>query len=189
MNRDVIEIIPYQAIWKDQFNTAQQDLRKALGDIAVCIEHIGSTSVVNLASKDRIDIQIGVEEISQQTLDLINQKLTDLAFTDAYLSTDHLPPGESDPLEWQKIYLKGVSPRWDFKANIHIRKVGAKNYHYALLFRDYLRNHPESAVAYARLKKSLSKYTKFDRDAYCDIKDPVCDLIMINAKVWAESLE
>ena len=187
MKRDVIEIIPYQEIWQEQFKFAEQELKRALGDICLCIEHIGSTSVRHLVAKDRIDMQIGVNEISTECCELINSRLSELGYPDAYLSTDHLPPNEFDQQDWKKIYLSGVNSRWKFKANIHIRKVGAKNYNYALLFRDYLRNHPESAKAYARVKQSLAKHTRHDRDTYCEIKDPVCDLIMVNARSWKES--
>lgn len=184
MNRDIVEIIPYQKVWQEQFELAKADLERALGDTCTCIEHIGSTSVQNLASKDRVDIQVGVREISQEICNVINAKTKELGLPDAFLSSDHLPPGENTEHEWKKIYLQGISSRWDFKANIHIRKVDAKNYQYALLFRDYLRHHPESALAYARLKLALAKHTSFDRDAYCEVKDPACDLIMINARDW-----
>lgn len=186
MKRDFVEIVPYQKIWQKQFQIAKEHLKTTLGDICFSIEHIGSTAVINLASKDRIDIQIGVEEISEELCELINTKLLKSGFPKAFLSVDHLPPNEADYNEWKKIYFKGANLKWNFKANIHIRKVGAKNYNYALLFRDYLRNHHESAEAYARLKKALAKHTRDDRDAYCEIKDPACDLIMINARNWGK---
>jgi len=140
-----------------------------------------------MPSKDRIDIQIGVNEVSHEVCELINKTTKDFGFPNAYVSQDHLPPNEFDEEEWKKIYLQGVTHRWDFRANIHIRKIGAKNYKYALLFRDFLRNQPESAKAYARVKQSLAKYTRLDRDAYCEVKDPVCDLIMVNARNWEKS--
>ncbi|WP_100658762.1 GrpB family protein [Alteromonas flava] len=184
MNRDKIEIIPYQKSWQEQFNSAKSLLELSLGKTAVSIEHIGSTSILNMPSKDRIDIQIGVNEISEEQCDQINSKLKVFGFPAAYLSVDHLPPNETDENEWKKIYLKGRNDKWSFKANIHFRRVGAKNFKYALLFRDYLKCHTETALAYARLKHSLAKYTQNNRDAYCEVKDPVCDLIMLSAKDW-----
>lgn len=186
MNRDLIDIIPYRKSWQEQFNSAKEFLEFTLGETAACIEHIGSTSILNMPSKDRIDIQIGVSEISKECCENINSKLVEFGFPRAYLSADHLPPNETDEQEWEKIYLPGRTDRWSFKANIHIRRVGAKNFNYALLFRDYVRSHPEAAIAYARLKQSLAKHTRYDRDAYSEVKDPVCDIIMINAKNWAE---
>jgi GrpB-like predicted nucleotidyltransferase (UPF0157 family) len=53
-----------------------------------------------------------------------------------------------------------------------------------LLFRDYLRAHPDATVAYARLKRALAALG-IDRGTYADVKDPVCDLILIAAEDWA----
>ena len=187
MKREQIEIIPYQKDWQKQFLKAKDDIHRVLGSICLCIEHIGSTSVFGLASKNRIDIQVGVQEISLEVCHTLNLLLNKNGFQKAYLSCDHLPPNEVNEQDWVKIYLRGLHAQWDFRANIHFRKVGAKNFNYALLFRDYLQSHPESAIAYARAKEALAKHTRDDRDAYCEMKDPICDLIMINANNWIES--
>lgn len=183
-NQEKVEIVPYNAAWRTQFKRAENDLKQLLGCYAKDIQHIGSTSVNNLASKNRIDIQIGVTAITKSMLTNLNSRLVKFGFPPAFLSVDHLPPNENNKQEWEKIYLRGLSTKWDFRANIHFRKVGAKNYEYAILFRDYLRAHPEAATSYACVKERLSHYTKYDRQAYSDIKDPVCDLIMINARKW-----
>jgi len=101
MTREAIDIIPYQKTWQEQFNLAKEDLQYALGDISACIEHIGSTSIQNMPSKDRIDIQIGVKDISDESCELINRKLIEFGFPTAYLSADHLPPNETDEQEWR----------------------------------------------------------------------------------------
>lgn len=187
MKREQIEIIPYQERWQKQFLKAKDDISRVLGSTCLCVEHIGSTSVLGLASKNRIDIQVGVKEISTEICETINLCMNKNGFPKAYLSCDHLPPNEVNEQDWVKIYLRGLHEQWDFKANIHFRQIGAKNFKYALLFRDYLQSHPEAAIAYARLKEVLAKHTKDDRNAYCEIKDPVCDLIMMNANKWMES--
>jgi len=53
------------------------------------------------------------------------------------------------------------------------------------LFRDYLRGHAGAAEAYARVKLLLAP--KVEREDYIEIKDPVCDLIMQAAEMWAAS--
>lgn len=107
MKRDAIDIIPYQEIWLEQFKEAKADLSSALGKTSLCIEHIGSTSIQNMPSKDRIDIQIGVNEISGEICEVINSATKGFGFSNAYLSKDHLPPNEFDEEEWRKIYLQG----------------------------------------------------------------------------------
>jgi GrpB-like predicted nucleotidyltransferase (UPF0157 family) len=41
-------ITPYRAEWREMFRQLGSDLRSALGDIALRIDHIGSTSVPGL---------------------------------------------------------------------------------------------------------------------------------------------
>ena len=66
------------------------------------------------------------------------------------------------------------------------RKAGNPNQRYALLFRDYLRAHPNSAATIALIKQQLAHYHADDVDAYYNIKDPVYDLIWDAAQAWAE---
>ena len=69
---------------------------------------------------------------------------------------------------------------------LHVRVLGRPNQRYALLFRDYLRSHPEAAAAYAAVKRCLATRHAADIRAYVDIKDPVCDVIMSAAEEWAK---
>jgi GrpB-like predicted nucleotidyltransferase (UPF0157 family) len=61
---------------------------------------------------------------------------------------------------------------------------GRANARYALLFRDFLRSHPDEAEAYAALKRRLAAIAP-DSASYADTKDPVCDLIYFAAERWA----
>ena len=47
-----------------------------------------------------------------------------------------------------------------------------------LLFRDYLRADPMAAAAYSRVKQALAHLHPQDEDAYYEVKDPVCDIIL-----------
>ena len=183
--REKIVVIPYKTMWKEQFSRAKKDLKDCLGDTVIAIEHIGSTSIKGLAAKDRIDIQISVKEVTEEVCHDINKKLEELSLSKAFMTRDHLPPWDNNLENWKKIYLQGFTAHWDFKCNIHIRAVGLANHDYALLFRDYLRSDEECKIAYKNFKVTLADYMPDNRDAYSDIKDPFCDMIMINARKWA----
>ena len=60
----MIAIVPYRLVWRDEFEALGSLLRQTLGDLALRIDHIGSTSVPGLAAKDCIDIQIRLQTIS-----------------------------------------------------------------------------------------------------------------------------
>lgn len=71
--------------------------------------------------------------------------------------------------------------------------LGRANQRYAILFRDYLRTNPTIAQAYAQVKMALVKHDPGDgwdaTEAYYEVKDPVCDIIIGGAEVWAASIE
>src|SRR5262249_17907397 len=56
----VITIVSYDPEWPREFERERAHLQSALGDLAVRIEHNGSTAVPGLAAKPVIDIQIAV---------------------------------------------------------------------------------------------------------------------------------
>ena len=63
VNTGPVIITDHQTRWADEFQTAGAQLRKVLGDSALRIDHIGSTSVPGLGAKDIVDIQITVESL------------------------------------------------------------------------------------------------------------------------------
>ena len=175
------KIVPYQPAWRDEFLLIGRTLRQALGDLALRIDHIGSTSVSGLAAKDIIDIQVTVASLDPA----IEQAFNRAGYTRLEpITQDHLPPGSTGPADdWVKWLFR---PPGDQRlANVHVRLQGHANQRYPLLFRDYLRAHPAAAQAYAQVKEALFKYHADDSDAYYAVKDPVCDIIAGGAEEWA----
>lgn len=179
-----IVIVEYRPDWPQEFERIADWLRGALGDAALRIDHIGSTSVPGLAAKDLIDLQITVAELNAPHLDPLFARAGCIRKVE--VDHDHLPPTTPDSAqEWQKLFY---SPPSDMRpTNIHVRRAGSPNGRYALLFRDYLRAHPMAAGAYAQVKMALSGHDAYDWDLYYDVKDPVCDIIMAGAEDWARS--
>jgi GrpB-like predicted nucleotidyltransferase (UPF0157 family) len=176
----IIEIAPYDENWPREFAEIAGPLRAALGEVALRIDHIGSTAVPGLAAKDIIDVQVSVRDFDV----LFEALLSSLGYSRRFdINSDHLPPQMPGPAsEWEKRYFQppeGLRP-----THLHVRAYGRANQRYALLFRDYLRTHPVAAGAYAEIKLSLARYHPENWDAYYDIKDPVCDVIWSAAEEW-----
>jgi GrpB-like predicted nucleotidyltransferase (UPF0157 family) len=57
-----IEIVPSDPAWPDVFQTLAATIAHALGDRALSIEHVGSTSVAGLPAKPIIDIDLVVAD-------------------------------------------------------------------------------------------------------------------------------
>ncbi len=182
----MITIVPYNPAWAVEFAEIAASLRTALCNLALRIDHIGSTSVPGLDAKDIIDIQLSLR--SREDFQPIQAALESLGYSlRPGITSDHQPPGFDGPAsEWEKRYF--APPPDQRPTNLHVRVEGRLNQRYALLFRDYLRAHPPTAAAYASLKRALAFYHggSDDHTPYVEIKDPVCDLIMAAAYEWAE---
>jgi GrpB-like predicted nucleotidyltransferase (UPF0157 family) len=179
----LIEILEYQPRWPEEFRVIGSRLREALGDAALRIDHIGSTSVAGLAAKDVIDVQVTVADLEHPG---VRPALEGMGLTwRENVTGDHLPPGISLPAgELEKRYAQARAPQRG--AHVHVRVEGRFNQRYALLCRDYLRAHPGTRDAYAEVKRQLARYFPNDVEAYYDIKDPAFDLFMSGAWEWAE---
>jgi GrpB-like predicted nucleotidyltransferase (UPF0157 family) len=172
-----VVIAPYSDRWPGDFERLARRLRSVLGERALRIDHIGSTAVPGLAAKDRIDVQVAVADLSDAN------PLGGAGFVEFAPVADHAPPWlEHDPAQWEKrLFQSAPDSR---AANIHVRLDGRANLRYALLFRDYLREHPAAVAAYAELKRRLAGELR-DVGRYADAKDPACDLIIVAAEEWA----
>ena len=182
-----ILITPSKDSWVDDFIDIAKKLRSILGNIALRIDHIGSTSVPDLASKDIIDVQITMSDL--EDCDELCRNMVGIGgyHQRENIREDHVPVGEDpDAKEWRKLYFR--EPDGSRRTHIHVREIGRQNQIYALLFRDYLRNNRASARLYEQLKYRLAEMFPNKIDSYLYIKDPVCDLIMQSAKMWKEEI-
>jgi GrpB-like predicted nucleotidyltransferase (UPF0157 family) len=167
--------------WPGEFVQIQGDIRVALGEDAQRIDHIGSTAVPGLPSKDVIDVQVTVED--EAMLGRVSTTLERQGWRGGDSADDHVVPGlPTDPSEWKKAFFH--EPEGSRRANVHVRMAGRANQRYALVFRDYLRVHPDAAAAYAEVKRQLALLAP-SGGVYADAKDPACDLIYQAAEVWA----
>lgn len=181
--------IAYSSRWPEEFRTYKTRLHGALEGAAGGIDHIGSTAVPGLSAKPIIDIQVGLA-----SLDHFNPAaLTDHGFTPvASIRQDDAPVWSAAPQsQWHKRYarLEGETRR---RAHIHFRVIGAANHRFALVFRDYLRAHPDACDLYGQMKAVASRIGGNASDpggsgTYLDIKDPFVALLGKIAWDWAQS--
>ena len=164
-------VVPYDEEWPSLFRDVGSQLRHELRDVALRIDHVGSTSVPGLDSKPIIDIQVSVA--SFLPLDAFRLPLERAGFV-------HRPGAELT-----KRYFRERSG--DRRTHIHVRRAGSFNEQFALLFRDFLRSHPGSAAAYATLKYDLAAEFSApeQRHEYVMAKVPFVWETMRAADEWA----
>ena len=177
----MIVIHDYKPTWPGEFEIIRSSLLEVLGSLALRIDHIGSTSVPGLGAKDVIDIQVTVQALTSEVKERLLMAGYEYWPT---ITQDHIPLGEeADPKLWVKFLFN--QPKGQRRANLHVRIDAHPNQRYALLFRDYLRAHPNSATSIELIKREIVKRHADDVDAYYDIKDPVYDLIWDAALDWS----
>lgn len=175
----MIVIVPYNEGWPHSFHRVGGRIREALGERALAVHHVGSTSVPGLAAKDIIDVQLTVADLGAP----LQPQLEEVGFYDrSDITRDHAPPGMALAAEeLEKRYFQSQAPA----VHLHVRVSGRFNQRYPLLCRDYLRAHPLAARAYEEIKRQLAARFPHDADAYYAIKDPVFDVLMAGAEEWA----
>jgi GrpB-like predicted nucleotidyltransferase (UPF0157 family) len=180
--RDVA-IVAARLEWPEEYEAVAAELSRVAGDSILDVFHVGSTSVPGVAAKDVIDVQVSV--VAERLIDPTLSALDRGGFTvRPDIRRDHAVPGEpEDDASWRKGFAN--ERPGERRANIHVRVAGRPNHRYALVFRDYLRDHPETAAAYAAFKLKAAALLAHDSDTYSDLKDPVCDLIYLPARRWA----
>jgi GrpB-like predicted nucleotidyltransferase (UPF0157 family) len=166
-----IVVVTYDPEWPQQFQELATRLRRALGQTALRIDHIGSTSVPGLDAKPVIDLQISVA--SFEPLDAYRLPLESLGFV--------LRAGNPDRT---KRYFR--EPPGSPRTHIHVRRAGSHAEQLALLFRDYLRAHPDDARRYAQLKHRLADQYRNERESYTEAKGPFVWETLARADRWSQ---
>jgi GrpB-like predicted nucleotidyltransferase (UPF0157 family) len=153
--------------WGDEFLRLKTIYSKTLGDQVVSIEHVGSTSVPDLAAKPVIDIDIRISD--RNILPLIVAKLETLGYEhvgdwgiadrEAFKRRSNLVPYTYSQYEWMR-------------HNLYVCIAGSVALRNHLALRDYLRANPEKAQQYGELKKKLAAENPYDMDSNVKYKTP-----------------
>ena len=134
------------------------------------MEHVGSTAVPGLYAKPVIDVMVGLGSPSDAErcvapLEVIGyEHRPDLVLPDRLLFLV-----KHDPGGFRTHHLHATTretPFWETH----------------LLFRDYLREHPETAREYARLKRDVAARLRDDREAYTDAKTTFISAVLGRAR-------
>ncbi|MEN3283491.1 MAG: hypothetical protein V7607_4631 [Solirubrobacteraceae bacterium] len=155
---------------------AQEELRRvadALGDSAVRLEHVGSTSVPGLGAKPIIDMQVSVRDIER--LDDYVGPLEELGYLFA--------PDPAFP-DYHYFAKPHARPR---SHHLHVCQAGSHQEVRHVAVRDFLRAHPDEAASYEKLKRTLVREHPDDRLAYVAGKDGYMIELEARAVRWATS--
>lgn len=161
-----IQLVEYDFHWPELFTKEYRKIQTALGDRAIKIEHIGSTSVPGLIAKPIIDILLVVANSADE------QPYVPLLEAVGYILRIREP-------DWHEHRVFKGS---DINLNVHVFSKGDDEIERMLLFRDYLRNNPREQKIYADTKRKLAvKQWEYVQD-YADAKSEIVEAIINRAR-------
>jgi len=169
-------MVKYDLRWPELYLQEAAFLERLFGkDMILRTEHFGSTAIPSLASKPSIDILVEIpsfDEAKKIILPVLEQK--------GYV---HL--WQSDRSVGHMMFVKGYGPDGYIQGmqlyHLHMAPADHPIWE-CLLFRDYLREHPEARKEYEGLKYGLAEKFRTDREAYTDGKEEYVNRIMENVK-------
>lgn len=164
-----VVIEDYDPAWPSWFEWDRTRIEAALGDTALSVEHVGSTSVPELPAKPIIDILL-------QVADSADEK----SYVPALEAAGYgLRIREPEWLEHRMLHRR-TAPH---HVNLHVLSPthAATEIRRMLAFRDWLRNNEEDRTRYAATKHELSTTEWRYVQDYADAKTAVVEEILTRA--------
>lgn len=149
LKRGAVALYPHEKAWETEAEQTMARLRQILGPVAVEMAHVGSTAIPTIQAKPIIDIAVAVDDFD--ALLAYEKQLRAAGF--------YYRPNAQAGVRGQLLLASGsyYDGSGDLQTHfIHIVRTGSVDWQNYILFRDYLRTHPDAAGAYERLKLALA---------------------------------
>ncbi|PAD93370.1 GrpB family protein [Shouchella clausii] len=160
-----VTLLEYDPEWPNQFDREASRIRSVLGNKALQLEHVGSTSVPGLCAKPIIDILLVVNDSADETT-----YVPDLEKAGYTLRI-------REPEWFEHRLFKGP----DTDINLHVFSEGASEVNRMLRFRDWLRSNNADRDKYASVKRHLAQRQWRHVQHYADAKSAIVQEIMERA--------
>lgn len=150
----------YNPDWIDRFLQEKESLLSALGQNIIDLEHIGGTSIFDLAAKPIIDILVGVKTLddAEKCIPILEK-----------MNYQYVP--EFEDVLPERRYFRKPPQGEGHDVHLHMTILGSDFWDRQLLFRNYLRIHSDARDKYSKLKKKLAKKHRNDIEAYTNAKE------------------
>lgn len=172
-----VVIAEYNPLWPLLFEEEKTRILDLINPWAERVEHIGSTSVPGLGAKPIIDIMVGLRSLddAQHCIPLLQA-----------IGYEYVPAHETVMPE-RRYFHKGLT-RFARTHHLHMVETASEFWERHILFRDYLREHEDTARSYYQLKKQLAARFRSDRESYTDAKASFIKEVIERAKEKSNSI-
>ena len=165
-----VVVLPYDEQWKQDFLLIKDELTSALGQLAMRIEHVGSTSVEGLSAKPIIDIDVVIKDYT------VFEEVVSALGAIGYLHKGDLGIAGREAFKYEgKEHLR--------KHHLYVCPEDSPELKRHIAFRDYLRTHPDAVRKYSRIKEEGAELYPYDIDRYIEHKSPFIGKIYEDIKM------
>ena len=172
LKRGVVELCDHDKAWEQNAAQTIEKLKTVFGNAATDIQHVGSTSIINIKAKPIIDIAVAVNNFDEV------MKLVPALEQSGFIHHRHNVAGDM-------FFVCGNENTYIRTHHIHVVKSGSKKWRNYINFRNYLNSKPDVAKEYEALKLRLMSEYKTDRSAYTDDKVDFITYILRKAQMWS----
>lgn len=151
--------------WAAAYSREEARIRWALGEVALQVEHVGSTSVPGLPAKPVLDILLVVPDAADEA-----------SYVPALEAAGYLLRIREPDWHQHRLFKQP-----DVELNLHVFSRGSSEIERMLRFRDRLRAHAEDRALYAKTKRELAARTWRYVQDYADAKSEVVEAILARA--------
>jgi GrpB-like predicted nucleotidyltransferase (UPF0157 family) len=162
IEQPTIVIADYNPEWPERFRQEEVRIRAALGEAALAVEHIGSTSVPGLTAKPILDILLVVEDSGEEA-----------TYLPAMEGAGYVLRVREPDFDEHRMFR---TPEKD--VHVHVFSAGSPEIERYLLLRERLRQNEGDRELYAQTKRELAKQDWPTMEHYAEAKTEVAEDII-----------
>jgi GrpB-like predicted nucleotidyltransferase (UPF0157 family) len=166
---DHIRLAAYDPNWPSMYSWAADKIRSTLMEKALLVEHVGSTSVPDLAAKPIIDMVLGVADSTHEE-----------AYV-PFLERQGFKLRTREPVWFEHRFLRLSSGGTEW--HLHVFSVDCEEIDRMLAFRDWLRTQAGDRQRYEEVKRALAARAWKHMQNYADAKSDIVREILSRALV------
>ena len=152
-------VLPYDKVWKSDFEAIKAEIEEALGDLILCVEHVGSTSVEGMSAKPCIDIDVVIKDYS------VFEAVVLCLATIGYIHEGDLGIKDREAFKYEnKPHLQNH--------HLYVCPQNSEELRRHITFRNFLRTHPEAVKKYSEVKEKAAELFSDDINGYIRYKSP-----------------
>ena len=154
-----VVVLPYAPKWNEDFSAIRAELEVAMGELALRIEHVGSTSVEGMSAKPCIDVDVVIPD--RTCLKAAIERLASIG----YLHEGNLG------IEGREAFCYTGKPHLQLH-HLYVCPADSEELRRHITFREFLRQNPDAVKWYSSVKEQAAQRFPDDIEWYLEYKSP-----------------